>query len=124
MNREFITYEQALELKELGFDEKCFAAMDMYSNIDYGSEMYDFIRNSETVQSTWAALPLYQQAFRFFREKGFLIDITSHDKDDYEFYIRWHPNKPILSDYYNTYEETELECLKKLIEIAKKRNNQ
>ena len=119
MKAEFIPYEQALELKELGFDDKCFAAMDMYSNIDYESEMYDFIRNSETVQSTWAALPLYQQAFRFFREKGFLIDITSHDKDVYEFYIRWHPNKPIFSDYYNTYEETELECLKKLIEIAK-----
>ena len=118
MNKEFIPYELALELKELGFDEKCFAAMDMYSNIDYESEMYDFIRNSETVQSTWAALPLYQQAFRFFREKGFLIDITSHDKDVYEFYIRWHPNKPILSDLYNTYEEAELACLIKLINIV------
>ena len=45
MKREFIPYEQALELKELGFNEKCFAAMDMYSNIDYGSEMYDWINN-------------------------------------------------------------------------------
>ena len=25
MNKEFIPYEQALELKELGFDEKCLA---------------------------------------------------------------------------------------------------
>ena len=96
MNKEFIPHKQAIEIVELGFNEQCF---DYYGQI---------------------GAPLYKQAFRFFREKGFLIDITSHDKDVYEFYIRWHPNKPILSDYYNTYEEIELECLKKLIEIAKK----
>ena len=118
MNKEFIPYELALELKELGFDEKCFAAMDMYSNIDYESEMYDFIRNSETVQSTWAALPLYQQAFRWFREKYFLghginpysLDTHLIDLEDCIFYD--------IDDVY-TYEEAELACLKKIIEIVK-----
>jgi len=28
MDREFVTYEQALALKELGFDEPCFFAFD------------------------------------------------------------------------------------------------
>ncbi len=28
MNKEFIPYEQALELKELGFDEPCFGCYD------------------------------------------------------------------------------------------------
>jgi hypothetical protein len=123
MNKEFIPYEQALELKELGFDDKCFAAMDMYSNIDYGSEMYDWIKNGETVQSTWAALPLYQQAFRWFREKYVLKSwVQEHTKDTFIYEIRPH----VLSHYkegeiyvYPTYEEAELVCLKKLIEIVK-----
>ena len=144
MNREFIPYEQALELKELGFNEPCFTTYDddkrLRNPFDYEKSEYEesisyiedskeFIHNSDLTFENFNAhpdhytqfitAPLYQQAFRFFREKGFLIDITSHNTDVYEFYIRWHPNKPTLSDYYNTYEETELECLKKLIEIAK-----
>jgi hypothetical protein len=46
MNKEFIPYEQALELKELGFDEPCIAIW------------------IDTIP-----LPLYQQVFRWFREK-------------------------------------------------------
>lgn len=127
MNKEFIPYEQALELKELGFDEKCFAAMDMYSNIDYGSEMYDWIKNGETVQSTWAALPLYQQAFRWFREKhGLSAQFSYYHVPKWTFEIleftdmKITPNK-VVSEHSKerTHEEAELACLKKLIEIVK-----
>ena len=122
MYKEFIPYEQALELKELGFDEPCFAAMDMYSNIDYGSEMYNWIKNSETVQSTWAALPLYQQAFRWFREKyelNHIIIFQSKTKTYDAGIIGDIKNFVDYSLIFNTYEEAELACLKKLIEIAK-----
>ena len=117
MNKEFIPYEQALELKELGFDDKCFAAMDMYSNIDYGSEMYDWIRNGETVQATWAALPLYQQAFRWFREKYTLNYVIV--KADSWFYTI---NGCHTQEGFKTYKETELACLKKLIEIIDRKD--
>jgi hypothetical protein len=127
MNKEFIPYEQALELKELGFDKKCFAAMDMYSNIDYGSEMYDWIKNGETVQSTWAALPLYQQAFRWFREKYNItseISISANHRNDAKKWMHSVTNLEVMlytnSDTtFETYEEAELGCLKKLIEIVK-----
>ena len=33
MNKEFIPYEQALELKELGFDEPCFSNLQEFPNI-------------------------------------------------------------------------------------------
>jgi len=33
MNKEFIPYEQALELKELGFDEPCFGCYDEIKKI-------------------------------------------------------------------------------------------
>ena len=121
MNKEFIPYEQALELKELGFDEKCFAAMDMYSNIDYGSEMYDWIKNGETVQSTWAVLPLYQQAFRWFREyyglNGYVGGKSTRHYWQIESFIE--EDGALNQSPYWHYTDAQLDCLKKLIEIAK-----
>lgn len=117
MNKEFIPYEQALELKELGFNYQCFAAQKD-NLIDYGSEMYDFIYNTDLTDKTegWVALPLYQQAFRWFREKYSLVHCIGNS-DLYpikgeNFHIGMSVN-PIV------YQETELACLKKLIEIAK-----
>ena len=67
--------------------------------------------------------PLYQQAFRWFREK---FESTIHIYQ-YQDTQRWdfdvYDNTPEEEDFgnpsYDTYEEAELECLKKLIEIAK-----
>jgi len=102
MEKEFIPYEQALALKELGFDESCMASRDM--NNDKG-----------LIQ-----IPLYQQAFRWFREKyGYLSYI---DMDNYSFYrFTIYKGKGISEAPYHTYEEAELECLKKLIEILKQK---
>jgi hypothetical protein len=64
---------------------------------------------------------LYQQAFRWFREEkllfGFVEQIT---KNTFKFFIKdYRENKGLVfSSYvYDTYEEAELECLKKLFEI-------
>ena len=115
MQKEFVEYELALRLKELGFNEPCFG---MYCedrfHLLYPNSYKDIPDNVYREVDA----PLYQQAFRWFREKGFLIDFTSHDKDTHDFYIKWSEGKSILSDTYNTYEEAELECLKKLIEIV------
>lgn len=108
MNKEFIPYEQALELKELGFNEQCFAAQKD-NIIDYGSEMHSFIYNMDC-GDIWVALPLYQQAFKWFREKyDLFISITYYE------------NGYSINDLrrFDTYEEAELACLKKLIEIIK-----
>jgi len=64
MEKEFIPYEQALALKELGFDEECFA---------FYSKIYGFMTTSPTNKVNEFAgeviLPLYQQAFRWLYEK-------------------------------------------------------
>lgn len=119
MNKEFIPYEQALELKSLGFNYQCFAAQKD-NLIDYGSEMYDFIYNADLTDKTdgWVALPLYQQAFRWFREKGFVNSVRSHNDKCHEYYLI-HNGKASQSWNYSTYEYAELACLKTLIEIAK-----
>jgi hypothetical protein len=64
---------------------------------------------------------LYQQAFRWFREEkvlfGFVEQIT---KNTFKFFIKdYRENKGLVfaSYVYDTYEEAELECLKKLFEI-------
>jgi hypothetical protein len=116
MNKEFIPYEQALELKELGFDEECFQKF-MLPN------MNEFCKH-----------PLLQQAFRWFREKYDLnvfvyanthisieLSLTEPKKYFYLIDIDTEERSEESKDF-NTYEEAELECLKQLIEITKKIN--
>jgi antitoxin component YwqK of YwqJK toxin-antitoxin module len=119
MKNEFIPYEQALALKELGFDEQCFSFYNANGEL-YESEGY--YRYSHNVHKDEVIAPIYQQAFRWFREKYNLkYWVEEHTEDTFIYEIR--PHK--LSDYkegeiyvYKTYEETELACLKKLIEIS------
>ena len=123
INNQFIPYEQALELKELGFDEPCFGSIDQIGYIyikgskssPRGSMMYNIID-----------CPTYSQAFRFFREKYMLSGEIYIFKNIWNFDIEDISNSIQLytSDImcYNSYEEAELECLVKLIEIAKEQN--
>jgi hypothetical protein len=117
MEKEFIPYEQALALKELGFDEECFYLYDskIFKSQIISSKNSDF-KYVDVVQA-----PLYQQAFRWFREKyNLFYPIIQDDIMQYYFSV---PNSERLldtTDYcYDTYEEAEIECLKKLIELCK-----
>jgi len=93
MNKEFIPYEQALELKELGFKK----------DNDFG-----LLYKGEDIPAI-----LYQQAFRWFREKHNLITQIQKHKNDYIACLGIHV------EWCDTYDEAELACLKKLIEIVK-----
>ena len=163
----FCPYEQALKLKELGFDEPCFAFYGL-SRDDYKTIRLSIFQNLKTdylpdihhLDVTCDA-PLFQQAFRFFREKynihyamkPILGSKNGYDSFpilgwDYDIFIT---NKGTQNSYYMgypvgewftatldmfdesetledldihplTYEEAELECLVKLIDIVKKQN--
>lgn len=67
MNNEFVPYQQARDLKELGFDEPCF---------------YPYLKLTQRMDSTYVnfkdwnddhpdicSAPLYRQVFRWFYEK-------------------------------------------------------
>ena len=125
MKNEFVTYEQALALKELGFDEPCFG---YYNNATFDTfEYYDSENTNSKLQSDYGgkkecAAPLIQQAFRWFREKHKLkghieaVEYLDGTPDTYH----WSIFNQCNSGYDQlTHEEAELECLKKLIEIVK-----
>ena len=122
MNKEFIPYEQALELKALGFDEQCFSFYDTDAEL-YESEGY--YKNGYNVSDKEVIAPIYQQAFRWFREKNFIChvtnDLSNNLQDEVYVYImtKGYGSLIVRSEEYNTYEEAELACLKKLIEIVK-----
>ena len=132
MNKEFVPYYQALALKELGFDEPCFGFYgglsplgDRYSWNTGGYNNNSDIGDSKNFHCT---RPLYQQAFRWFREKynrlhTVNIDLSNNLKDKVFVYtIENHLGSIVdRSEEFNTYEEAELACLIKLIEIVKEK---
>ena len=112
MNKEFIPYQQALELKELGFNEPCFGKF-YFNHLEIGGNWSndDFKEDPDVFISA----PLYQQAFRWFREK-YGIHITPNKFDTTTWIAEWgYWESPV----YYSYEEAELACLNKLIEITK-----
>jgi hypothetical protein len=132
MEKEFVGYTEALVLKELGFDEPCLAFFwntgKFYTCADYPHSISYHLQNQlgDYNYDTTSA-PLYQQAFRWFREKynldkviyptlgsegNYYINIFQNYNSDNSLY--WNCS-------YETLEEAELECLKKLIEIVKRK---
>jgi hypothetical protein len=112
MENEFISYQQALELKELGFDEPCLG----YHNYN-GTHFFDYKPKTDDKNLTKA--PLYQQAFRWFREKYNLV-IVIKPIDDKKLELGYNLTKNgLIIRAYTTYGKAELACLIKLIEITK-----
>ena len=146
MKKEFVKYEQAIALKELGFDEPCFGWFrstlipsnftEFFLETEFGmnESPSDWV-NSNFLDKACSA-PLYQQAFRWFREKyniqGYIYSSTVRGNTEktkqFTGYI-WNINgidTPFLStdardELHDTYEEAESACLDKLIEIVRER---
>ena len=122
MTKEFIPYEQALALKELGFDESTYTWRQHGNGISGDVEgKRDYYNRKGDV---YVALPTYSQTFRWFREKYNLWNMI-YPRDGWNYHIQgidstiscygesWDKTK------ISTPEEAELECLTKLIEIVK-----
>jgi hypothetical protein len=124
MKQEFIPYEQALALKELGFDEPCFGYF-------LSDGIFIDAKIKKQVGDTVSA-PTFSQCFRWFRENYRLFSSVVYDRGldngklpimhSYSFRILDLNNfEDFYSDTFKTYEEAELACLrKKLIEIVKR----
>ena len=130
MEKDFTPYEQAMALKELGFREECSA---YYSNQEELCFKWKTYGNMSTHSLRLIQCPTFSQAFRFFREKynlrgfiGFRPNVKQFDCHIYDMslsgteYVKQRTLEEFNKDpKVGTYEEAELECLKKLIEIVK-----
>ena len=124
MEEQFVPYDIALKLKELGFNEHCFAS---YTNKDlsFVRELFgDVIAsrysiNNDVDYSTEITAPLFSQVFEFFRSKQlqshisfglvFSFVINNQSYEDY-------PNEG--DNWFRTYREAEIACINKLIELV------
>jgi hypothetical protein len=121
MNNEFIPFEQALELKELGFDEPCIAFYEPDNNEVQVVGVEQRYNDPKLLRMKDFCAPLYQQVFRWFREKYCICSwVYQVDKNRY-FFSQLKNGRFLVTknSEYNTYEEAELECLNKLIELVK-----
>jgi hypothetical protein len=122
MENDFGTYEQALALKELDYDEMCFG---FYRNPSV--ELMRCRNREGWMGNQVVAAPLKQQVFRWFREKYNLAGLIHIGSQDFSFSInkdghRISPLKEYLN-YNGTYEEAENACIDKLIELVKQQEN-
>jgi hypothetical protein len=125
MEKELVTFEQALALQELGFDEECIFVnliengnfAGIYTPTDYN----DFPEQREIEIN----VPLKQQVFRWFREKHeCYANLSSwiHEEEigiyhEFEIYkVKQYSHGSIR---FKTYEEAENACIDKLIELTK-----
>jgi len=132
MEKEFIPYQQALDLKELGFDEPC---IKYYWTDGMFSKGYENPFNYNKRDNVISA-PTFSQAFRWFREVYGLKHDIDDDNVGTKFYYKIRSYTDKFDNYddiikpmreerdwskieFYSYEGAEQACLVTLIEIVK-----
>lgn len=121
MEEQFVTYELALKLKELGFDEKCFG--DYYTK-DKGLYLKGELNEGNPEYKIKA--PIWQQAFDWFRDIHYLHSCIDRSYDfmyeEYSFMycISIKGKNTNYSIWHKSFEIQRQACLEKLIEIIEK----
>tara|TARA_R110000822_G_scaffold34896_1_gene98737 strand:- start:15 stop:422 length:408 start_codon:yes stop_codon:yes gene_type:complete len=132
IEKEFVPYEEALALKELGFNKPCLAS---YYHAGKRLDICEYINHGEYT----VLAPTFSQAFRWVREKYWYTALILCDSFQIVMQLstsktldsktwEWKPIY-ITQTYHKeeglkSYDESELACLKQLIEIAKEKNNE
>ena len=124
MEKQFVTYEQSLALKELGFDELCWCYFinDVFNPSMFLKD-YEYLNTLNQKYTTYTLAPLKQQAFRWFREKyNWTIKVNQVTKNNWSYTLDNFPkDRTYYGEIYKTYEEAELACINKLIETVQQR---
>lgn len=132
MEKEFVTYEQALALAGLGvyIPPPCYTVYRKYPNIDAV-----LLVNPDSMETLDIVAPLKQQVFRWFREKYNMLACVYSNASGflYEYHDTIGGTHRFESGFtgdckhsgaFTTYEKAENSCIDKLIELAKQRTNE
>ena len=148
MKNQFTPYEEALELKELGFDEECLAFYHQDERLEVDSLG---IKRNHYRGKLGVLAPLYQQSFKFLR--GMIITRISDESsylegrftllpliyfNGYEIHVtpestsftsninnnliplyEFPSKRKIYKETTMNYDDAQLACLKKMIQIVK-----
>jgi hypothetical protein len=117
MQNEFVPYQPSLDMKELGFDKPCL------TSYNENGKIFKVWENEIVMGITKCSAPLYQQCWRWFREKyGLFAEIKPYliIGTEWRYTITNRNNSSGLpyEEEFETYEKAELACLIKLIEIC------
>lgn len=130
MKDQFLPYELAIQLKELGFNKICLGWYNANQPdiLEYANAM----NFEDWLKGKHCTAPLWQQAFDFFLEKYEINCILFSDGIQWTFDLRWveeddimqypstqFPKKEIGRSMHNTREEARFISIEKLIEITK-----
>jgi len=120
MEKEFVTYEIALELKNLGFNERCYGCFSHLDNRELRTSRVYTNGVSENI-----AAPLYQQAFRWFEEKySYFVDVktdtTPNEILGFDYYIKSWKFGPRYFNFFKEKGEGNIKVIKVMIEMVKK----
>ncbi len=144
MEKEFVTYELALRMKVLGFNEMCFTYfMDGFIQPSLNPKDYTYFDEMSSINKNmlnylYVLAPTWQSAFDWFGDKyqlypSIVVDQTSYPKYAFEIskFIgnpkdltekEWYWDDMILSpNLYRTKSEARLYCLNELLNIVEKR---
>jgi hypothetical protein len=121
MEKEFVPYELALRMKRIGFDEPC---LGVYYTKDGDIRKCSFHEIGDA--------PTFSQAFRWFREKHGLYGIPEERTlNNFSYQVKSNKEGAITFIVYGgyplnfeSYEEAEMACLEKLIEIVEQKNSE
>ena len=122
MEKLFVPKAQSIQLRELGFDEPCLA---FYNGkfLDLGVWDREYPVGEKRIDiGECPQAPTFSQAFTFFREKyGLFIQPNRIvDSEGIWYYFTISTKRTDVCEGSFIYEEAELACLIKLIEITKK----
>ena len=122
---QFVTYEQALSLRGLEFDEPCFVYY-RESNGNKPAYPNSGVTNN-SICLNGITTPTYSQAFKYFKSRFKLSSHTdllsiNHLEENYYYQILnfadiISPDTTIRVDGFKTQEEAESACLDKLIQF-------
>jgi hypothetical protein len=113
MKKDIVPCQQSMELKELGFDEECFATYEfdkIHINEFKNDCSYELCLKTEVFPA-----PTFSQAFRWFREKHGPFLLSDYGKFPHITIIQ----NLMFQNPNITHEEAELDCLKMLIKTIK-----
>lgn len=127
MKKEFVPYELAVKLKELGFNELCIMQWHYTNDLLFCVDVRNYPKYKTNLESKSDSLgdcisaPTFSQAFRWFREKYEIYYIIEGSKKfGFQHFIYDDKGSYEIKseETFKNYEEAELACLTKLIEIV------